>query len=868
MNDLDIKVSSPTSIAATQDIATVLKGLDTSVEGLDEKTSANRLVEYGLNSIAHEARHGLVWIFFQRAKNPLILLLLALAIISVFIGDPRAAIVMLAMILVGVCLGAFQEFRSSRAEAALAAMVSTLATVNRRSTEKPELSKSERRDIPQNQLVPGDIVTLSAGDLIPADVRLILAKNLSVNQAPLTGESLPVDKDAQLSTGTTPPFDLHNICYMGTSVLSGTGTAVVISTGKRTYFGSLANSILGQRAVTDFERGLEKFTWLMIRFILVMVPIVFLLNGFLKGNWFEALLFSVSVAVGLTPEMLPMIVTVNLAKGALKLSRSQVIVKRLNAIQNLGGMDILCADKTGTLTQDKVILEKHLNLLGEETAEVLSFAYLNSFHQTGLKNLLDVAVLKRGDLEHIRAIEAKYEKVDEIPFDFARKRMSVVVRDKLTGKHILICKGAVETVYETSHFVEVLKTITPIDESHRRTMDELTTKLNEDGFRAVAVAYKEMAEVKTEYSASDEEGLTLVGYLAFLDPPKESACEAIIALRNAGVEVKILTGDNSVITQKICRDVGLLVSHVLLGPEISKMTDSELAVAAESATIFARLTPDQKARIIQALQAKKHVVGFLGDGINDGPALRTADVGLSVDSAVDVAKESADIILLQKNLLILREGVIEGRKVFANIVKYIRMAASSNFGNMLSVLGASAFLPFLPMQPIQVLANNFLYDISQTTIPTDHVDSEYLKKPQHWKVTEIRKFILLIGPISSIFDYTTFFVMLHFFHAWNNAPLFQTGWFVESLATQTLIIHVIRTNKIPFLQSRPSLPVVVTSLAIIALAVWLPFSPFTNALMLTALPAGYWIALSITMVSYFILTQLVKSALLRRYGYG
>lgn len=844
---------------ASLDASLVLSELATSIDGLDDNVATERLEQHGLNIITHERRVTALRLLFQRFYNPLILLLFLLASVSVFIGDAEAAILMLIMIFLGVGLGTFQEWRSSAAEAELEALVMTSATVQR---------KRGKHEISQKFLVPGDIVILSAGDLVPGDVRLISSKDLSVDQAPLTGEALPVDKHAtpDVATGNSP-FELQNICFMGSSVVSGTAVAVVLATGHDTHFGKLAKTIAGQHVLTSFERGINQFTWLMIRFMFLMVPLVFLINGALRGDWFEALLFSVSIAVGLTPEMLPMIVTVNLAKGAIVMSKRNVIVKRLSAIQNFGGMDVLCADKTGTITQNKVILERHINVLGNETPAVLRYAYLNSFHQTGLRNLLDIAVLKHGKQDHLRKIETEFDKIDEIPFDFIRKRMSVVLRDKLTGTHLLVCKGAVDEVYNVSSSGRVDNEVFPLDESHRGVQRDLARRLNADGFRILAVAYKEMPPLRCQYSARDESGLTLIGYLAFLDPPKETAQEAIAALKTAGVNVKILTGDNEVVSHKVCKEVGLVVDRVLLGPEIETMPDDQLAEIAETTSVFARLTPSQKARIIQCLHRKEHVVGYLGDGINDGPALRAADVGISVDSAVDVAKESADIILLQKNLLILREGVIEGRRVFSNIIKYIRMAASSNFGNMLSMLGASAFLPFLPMQPIQVLTNNLLYDISQTTIPTDNVDTEFLLKPQRWRVSALRRFILLLGPVSSIFDYATFFIMLHVFGARTHPTLFQTGWFVESLATQTLIIHVIRTSKIPFIQSRPSLPLILTSTAIIALGIWLPSSPLGRALKLTTLPPLYWPVLACTLFLYVAFTQVIKAVLVRRHEF-
>ena len=648
---------------------------------------------------------------------------------------------------------------------------------------------------------------------------------------------------------------------------SGSATAVVIHTGDRTYFGSLAASIVGQRQLTSFDKGINKFTWLMIYFIAVMVPAVFLINGLSKHDWMEAFLFAMAVAVGLTPEMLPMIVTVNLSKGALAMARKKVIVKRLNAIQNFGAMDVLCTDKTGTLTQGKIVLEKHLDVYGNPSEKVLHFGYLNSYHHTGLKNLLDQAILDHEELrEHLKADE-KYRKIDEIPFDFVRRRMSVVVEDE-TGLNTLICKGAVDEVMSQCTRVEVKGEVIEVLPEHDAKRRQLADELNGQGFRVIALAYKQMPGASDEpvYSVKDESDLILLGFLAFLDPPKDTATEALKRLHTLNVGVKVLTGDNEIITAYICKEVGMPVEHLLLGSQIEKMSETELAEAASATSVFARLVPAHKERIIRALQSKGHVLGFMGDGINDAPALKAADVGISVDSAVDIAKESSDIILLENSLLVLEQGVLEGRRVFGNIVKYIKMAASSNFGNMFSVVGASAFLPFLPMLPIQVLINNLLYDFSQTTIPTDEVDAEWLTKPRQWTIDKILRFILFIGPISSIFDYLTFFMMLYLFNCWNDPALFHTGWFVESLFTQTLIIHVIRTNKIPFIQSRASWPLILTSLIIVAVGAWLTVSPLANTLGFVPLPPLYWLYLAIMLLGYAILTQVVKTWFIRRFG--
>ena len=625
----------------------------------------------------------------------------------------------------------------------------------------------------------------------------------------------------------------------------------------------MASSITGEREKTSFDQGLNRFTWLMIRLMAVMVPLVFLLNGFTKHDWKSAFFFAMAVAVGLTPEMLPMVVSVCLAKGALAMSRRKVIVKRLNSIQNFGGMDILCTDKTGTLTEDRVVLMRHCNVAGREDDYVLLFGYLISSFQTGLKNLLDRAILESTDF-HGNALVEKYKKLDEIPFDFTRRMMSVLVQDP-EGKAILFTKGAPEEVFQHSSHFELDGKLSPMDPTLMVGLKQQYDSLSNDGFRVLAVATKDLPG-KDVCSLADERDLVLRGYVAFLDPPKKTAGPALAALHQHGVTVKILTGDNQLISRKVCKDVGLAPDPMLLGADVEKMSDPELAEAALKTTLFARLSPAHKERVIRALRGQGHVVGFVGDGINDAPALRAADVGISVDTATDIAKESADLILLEKDLMVLEGGVTEGRKVFANILKYIRMGASSNFGNMFSVVGASAFLPFLPMAPIQVLTNNLLYDFSQVPIPTDAVDEEQVSRPRPWDIGEIKRFIFFIGPISSIFDYTTFFVMLWVFKCWDpsRAPVFQTAWFVESLMTQTLIIHVIRTNRIPFIQSRASLPLTITTLSIMALGVWLPYSPLASSLGLAHLPGLYWPILMVTLLCYVGLTQLTKVWLLRK----
>jgi Mg2+-importing ATPase len=851
----NIHVSAAVIEAAQKAGDELLTSLRTTENGLTQADAEERARTEGSNEVAQERQQGWFGRLLRILANPLVILLACLSAVSFATGDARAGTVMAAMVVLSVALRFVQEARADAAAAELKAMIHVTATVMR---------DGEAKEMPLRDLVPGDVVKLSAGDMIPGDVRVLAAKDLFVSQGSLTGESLPVEKFHETETqAVNSPTELKNICFMGTSVQSGTATALIVATGVNTYLGSMAGSIAVEPPPTSFDQGLTRFTWLMIRFMAVMVPLVFVINGFTKHDWKSAFFFAMAVAVGLTPEMLPMIVSVCLSKGAIAMSRKKVIVKRLNAIQNFGGMDVLCTDKTGTLTEDRVVLQRHCDVAGRETEEVLLDGYLISHFQTGLKNLLDEAILHSSDF-HEQALVEKYKKLDEIPFDFTRRMMSVLVEDP-EGKTVLLTKGAPEDVFhQCSHF-ELDGKLSPMDPQRMGGLKEEYANLSNDGFRVLAVANKELPG-KQVCSKEDECELVLKGYVAFLDPPKETAAGAIQALQRHGVAVKILTGDNDLISRKVCGDVGLPADPMLLGGDVEKMSDDELAEAAEKTTLFARLSPAHKQRVIGALRGKQHVVGFLGDGINDAPALRAADIGISVDTATDIAKESADLILLEKDLMVLEGGVIEGRKVFSNILKYIRMGASSNFGNMFSVLGASAFLPFIPMAPIQVLTNNLLYDFSQIPIPVDSVDPEQVALPRPWNISEITRFILFVGPISSIFDYTTFFVMLKVFHCWDpaRASLFQTGWFVESLMTQTLIIHVIRTNKIPFIQSRASWPLTMTTLVIMALGAGLPYSPLASSLGMEALPKLYWPILLATLLCYMCLTQGIKVWLLRK----
>ena len=847
----------------------LLAALETTPAGLDEEQIEARLHRDGPNEVSHEKPPHWSRQLLRAFKNPFIIVLLVLAVVQVFAtpDDMSGPIIIAVMVAISVLLNFTQEFRSSRAAENLKAMVRNTATVTRKASD----GHSEQIEVPVVELVAGDIVHLGAGDMVPGDLRLLTAKDLFISQAILTGESLPVEKSApaRVSDGSSQqkydsPLELPTVCYMGTNVISGTAAAVVVATGSRSYLGSLAHSMSGQRVQTSFDRGVKSVSWLLIRFMAVMVPVVFLINGLDKHNWTEAFLFALSVAVGLTPEMLPLIVTANLSKGALAMSRRKVVVKRLNAIQNFGAMDVLCTDKTGTLTLDKIVLERHLDLDGEESDEALEFGYLNSRFQTGLKNLMDKAVLEHRDLE---AAATRYRVIDEIPFDFQRRRMSVVVA-KDDGEHLLICKGAVEEMLSICTFAKVGDVTEPMTEGRRNDIKAMTHKLNEDGLRVLVVAVQREPSHDRPYSVADESDLIAVGCLAFLDPPKDSAATAIRALHQHGVEVKVITGDNEAVTRKICREVGLDVTHSVQGKEIESLDDAALDTLVARVTVFAKMSPLQKARVVRSLQRLGHTVGFLGDGINDAPALHDADVGISVDTATDIAKESADIILLEKNLMVLEEGVLEGRVTFGNIMKYIKMTASSNFGNVLSILIASAFLPFMPMLPLQILVLNLLYDISQLSIPFDRMDEDYLRKPRKWDAGDIGRFMVWVGPASSVFDMTTFALLWYVFGA--NSPahqsLFQSGWFIESLLTQTLVVHMIRTRKIPFLQSSAAAPVLGLTTAIIVIGMLLPYTAIGTKIGMMQMPPVYFAWLALTVVAYCALTQLVKVVYMRRYG--
>lgn len=844
----------------------------TTPSGLSSDEVERRQAQYGRNEVEHERRKNPVTMFIRAFINPFIGILTLLIVVSYVLDVWMAApeekewttiLIIATMILLSVIIRFCQDWRASRSSEALRKMVKNTCSVKRAGREVEEL--------PIEELVPGDIVTLAAGDMIPADVRVIETKDLFVSQSSLTGESEPIEKrpDARgrkYVRGSV--VELDNICYMGSNVISGSATAVVFGTGGNTYLGTIARAIVGHRAATAFDRGIARVSLLLIRFMLIMVPFVFLVNGITKGDWLEAFIFAVSVAVGLTPEMLPMIVTANLSKGAVAMSRKKVIVKDLNAIQNFGAMNILCTDKTGTLTCDQIVLERYINADGsaDDSRRILRHAYFNSFFQTGLKNLMDRAILAHVRELELESMKDDYRKVDEIPFDFTRRRMSVVVEDR-TGKRQIVTKGAVEEMLEICSHTEEGGAVRELTPERIATAKAICERMNHQGLRVLAVAHRSFLGKEDNFSVGDERDMVLIGFLAFLDPPKPSAESAIRQLQNYGIEVKVLSGDNDAVVRTVARQVGI-TGKALTGRELEELEGEELRRAVQEASVFSKVTPLQKTQIITLLQEAQHTVGFLGDGINDAAALRQSDIGISVDSAVDIAKESADIILLEKDLMVLKEGVVEGRRTFGNIVKYIKMTASSNFGNMFSVMAASAFLPFLPMMPIHLLVQNLLYDISQTTIPFDRMDAEYLRKPRKWDASGLSRFMIWIGPISSIFDLTTYLLMWYLFKCQSAEmqALFQSGWFVEGLLSQTLIVHMIRTRKIPFFQSRASWPVMAMTFAIMTFGIVIPFTPFGASIGLVALPWSYFPWLVATLTAYCVLTQAIKNRYVKRFN--
>ncbi|MBE7539181.1 MAG: magnesium-translocating P-type ATPase [Opitutaceae bacterium] len=868
--------------AAELEQSAILQRMESGLEGLPWEEAERRLADVGPNEISSQKPPGWPRVLWAAIRHPFNGVLAALGVISYFTGDLKAVVVMVTMIVLSVGLRFWQEMKSLVQAESLRRLVRTEATLRRRG--KPPAGRVATApldptayEVATSEIAPGDIVVLSAGDMVPADLRLLESRDMFVTQAALTGEAMPVEKyepgrqsrpnSAAAAEGLPADvLDSPNLLFMGTSIVSGTGRALVLTTGNRTFFGSMAEKLGGRRPMTAFDRGVRNVSWLLIRFMLVMAPAVFLLNGILKHDWLEALLFAVAIAVGLTPEMLPMIVNANLARGAIALARQKTIVKRLHAIQGFGAMDVLCTDKTGTLTQDKVVLIRHIDPHGAESARVLEHAYLNSLFQTGLKNLLDRAVIDRAESLGLREMAKLWRKEDEIPFDFVRRRMSVVLQ---RGREdpVLYCKGAVEEMLEISTQLEDEGRVVPLDDDSVTRLKRLRDQLNEDGLRVVAVGYRKLRG-SAGVTIKDESELVFSGFVAFLDPPKESTAEALRLLAEHGVAVKILTGDNAIVARKICRTVGLAADNIAMGGDIESLDDAALADVAERTTVFAKLSPLQKARVVRVLKSLGHTVGFMGDGINDATALREADVGISVDTAVDVAKEAADIILLEKSLLVLERGVVEGRRTFGNVIKYVKMTASSNFGNVLSVLVASAFLPFLPMLAAQLLVQNLLYDISQVAIPWDRMDAEFIRQPRQWNAGSIASFMFWIGPISSIFDMITFRVMWTVFGA--NTPdqqaLFQSGWFVVGLLTQTSIVHMIRTERVPFIQSTAAPIVLVTTALVMLAGVALPYSFLAAPLHMQALPGGFFIYLALVLPAYCLLTQFVKRIYIRRFG--
>lgn len=869
--------------AASEYTAEELLGLyNVPAGGLTDALAERSRDEYGANILTNGKKDSAAKRLAEAFISPFTLVLLALAVISVFTdivfasaGERSYATVGIisAMVIISGTLRYVQETRSCNVAEKLTGMLHTTACAER---------GGAKREIPIEEIVVGDLIHLSAGDMIPADLRILTAKDLFISQSALTGESEPVEKTACSGGARDTLTDTENLAFMGSNVVSGSATAVAVAVGNGTMLGNMAGSLNGEAPKTAFEKGVNSVSWVLIRFMLIMVPVVLFINGFTKGDWVQALLFAISVAVGLTPEMLPMIVTACLAKGAVVMSREKVIIKNLNSIQNLGSMDILCTDKTGTLTQDRVVLEYHLNVDGAEDERVLRHAFLNSYFQTGLKNLIDIAVIARQQELGTGDLTERYTKVDEIPFDFERRRMSVVVRDR-AGKTQLVTKGAVEEMLKCCSFAECGGSVLPLTDEVRSLVTSRSDAMNEQGMRVIAVAQKTNPAPAGEFSAADERDMVLIGFLAFLDPPKDTTKAAVQALAEYGVSVKILTGDNEKVTRAICSQVGLDAENMLLGSEIDALTDAQLGRLAAGVTVFAKLSPAQKARIVSVLRERSHSVGFMGDGINDAAAMRAADVGISVDTAVDIAKETAGVVLLEKDLMVLERGVIEGRKIYANMIKYIKITASSNFGNMLSVLASSAFLPFLPMASIHLILLNLIYDVSCTAMSWDNVDAEYLRSPRKWDAAGISRFMLRIGPTSSVFDIATFLLMYFVIcPAFTGGELytsltdpasralyvsiFQTGWFVESMWSQALVIHMLRTPKLPFVQSRAAAPVTLLTLAGSCAVTVIPFTPLGRALGFTALPAAYFLWLAAIVAGYMLLATAVKKSYVRRYG--
>ncbi len=834
----------------------ILTRLNTSItNGLRAEEAQKRLEIYGRNELAKKKKRAAIVNFLSRFKSPLVIILIIAGAISATLGQIPSVIVIYAMVFLSVSLSYYQEANASKAAELLKEKVATSATV---------LRDRVKQEIKLSFVVPGDIIFLSAGDITPADARVIEAKDLFINQSALTGESFPVEK-------TPMPVDVkgesitewNNYLFMGTSIVSGTATAVVVRTGGSTEYGKIAQKLVGKAPETEFEAGIRKFGFLIMQVTIILVLFVFMINALMhpdKEGVLTALLFSVALAVGLTPEMLPMIITINLSRGAMAMSKKGVIVKRLSSIETFGSMNVLCTDKTGTLTENQIRLLLHVDLEGEDDEKVLLHSFLNSHFQTGLRSPLDEAILKHEEIDI-----TKFQKIDEVPFDFVRRRVSVVVEEK--GERFFIAKGAPEEILKVCSYYELKGLISDITEDIRKKIEQKYLDLSAEGLRVLGVASKRLKEEKAVYSINDERDMTFLGFVAFLDPPKETAKQSLRMLKEAGVELKILTGDNELVTKKVCSELGFEVKGIVLGSDISNMQDDALAVVVERANVFARVTPAQKDRIINVLKRNGHVVGFMGDGINDAPSLKTSDVSVSVDNAVDVARESADIILLKNDLTVLAQGVLEGRKTFGNTMKYIMMGVSSNFGNMFSAAGGSLFLPFLPMEPIQILLNNLLYDTSQTLITTDNVDPEYIERPKRWDISFIRRFMVTMGPVSSLFDFATFFTMLYLFNAWTNEPLFQTAWFIESLCSQTLVVLIIRTRRIPFYKSKPSKYLAIMLLSVISFAIIVPFTPIGKFFGFTAPPPAFFLVLAGILGAYALLAEAVKRWFYKRYAH-
>lgn len=858
----------------------------TSLKGLDqEQVEANRVL-YGENTITKGQEDSIFKKIYESIINPFTIILLVIAFISLVTNvwlakpgqeDPTTSIIIVVLVLISGGIRFVQELRSDKATTNLSKMIVNTATVIRDGLEQ---------ELPIDELVVGDLVKLSAGDMIPADVILFESRDFFVQQSGLTGESDAVEKLA-LNKATGQNIDslleAESLAFMGTNVISGSATAMVLAVGDDTMMGAIEQTLNTYDEPTSFEREMNSISWLLIRLMLVMVPIVFFANGLTDGDWLEAGVFALSVGVGLTPEMLPMIITASLAKGSIIMAKEKVVIKKLNAIQDLGAIDILCTDKTGTLTQDEIVLEYPLDIHGDLDMAVLRRAYLNSHFQTGLKNLMDRAIISRTEKEakeHVilQNLDTSFQKIDELPFDFERRRMSVIVKDD-SNVVSMVTKGALEEMLNISTHVEYRGEIIPITEGIRQEVLAEVGQLNRQGLRVLGVGYKSGLREDYAYAVDDESDMILTGYLAFLDPPKPSASPAIQALLEHGVRTKILTGDNEKVTQAICEKVGLDVEHMLLGAEIDQMTDQELAEVVEKVTVFAKLSPDQKARIILQLKKNGHGVGYMGDGINDAPSMKVADVGISVDTAVDIAKETADVILLDKDLMVLETGIVEGRKVYANMTKYIKMTVSSNFGNIFSLLVASIFLPFLPMAPVHLIVLNLVYDLSCVALPFDNVDQDFLKQPHTWEAKSITRFMVWMGPISSIFDILTFiflyFIIVplvtgyHYAHDSESALqfiiLFQTGWFIESMWSQTMVIHMLRTAKVPFVQSRPAWLVILTTLVAALFVTSLPYGPLVNILRLAPLGLPYFLFLTLTIFLYMICVTTIKNFYIKKY---